>query len=92
MTLDVRKNEAASRYELIKDGQRIGLIDYHIGDGVITMPHTEVDKDQEGHGYGSILVAGALEDVRRIGGLRVNPVCPFIASYLTRHPEFSDLV
>lgn len=91
MTLEVRNNEAESRYELIKDDQRIGLIDYHIGDGVITMPHTEVDPSQEGNGYGTLLVRGALEDVRRIGGLRVNPVCPFIASYLRHHPEFSDL-
>jgi hypothetical protein len=43
------------------------------------------------HGVGSRLVRGALDDIRS-RGLRVAPVCPFVADYLRRHPEQRDLV
>ena len=33
----------------------------------------------------------ALDDVRR-QGRQVTPVCPFIAAYIKRHPEYIDLV
>jgi predicted GNAT family acetyltransferase len=36
-------------------------------------------------------VAGALEDVRR-RGLEVVPLCPFVRSYLERHPDDADLI
>ena len=28
----------------------------------------------------------------RAAGLKVEPLCPFIASYIERHPEYADLV
>jgi predicted GNAT family acetyltransferase len=40
---------------------------------------------------GSQLVRGALDDLRA-RGLRVVPLCPFVAAYLRRHPEDADLV
>ena len=40
---------------------------------------------------GSTLAAGALGDAEA-RGLRVVPLCRFIASYLQRHPELDDVV
>jgi len=37
------------------------------------------------------LVKGALGMVRA-SGLTLLPVCPFVAAYLRRHPEYVDLV
>ena len=34
---------------------------------------------------------GALEQVRA-RGLKVEPKCPFVAGYIGKHPEFSDLL
>ena len=45
----------------------------------------------EGHGGGSTLVEAALDRVRD-EGLRVVPRCPFVASYIERHPAYADLV
>ena len=45
----------------------------------------------EGRGCGSRLAAAALEDARR-EGLDVVPLCPFIARYIERHPEYEQLV
>ena len=59
--------------------------------GVITLLHTEVPPELAGKGIGSTLVRGALEDVRR-QGLRMVVRCSFIKGFMTKHPEFNDLL
>jgi predicted GNAT family acetyltransferase/glutaredoxin len=81
----------ASRYELRLDGRLIGLAAYRRRDGRIAFIHTEVDESCEGRGYGSRLAAAALDDARR-QGLEIVPLCPFIAHYIERHPEYQQLV
>jgi len=81
----------ASRYEL-RDGERmIGEAAYRRRNGRIAFIHTEVDEALEGRGLGSALVATALDDARR-EGLEVVPLCPFVAAFIERHPEYQDLV
>jgi uncharacterized protein len=80
-----------SRYELRLDGRLIGLAAYRRRDGRISFTHTEVDESCEGRGFGGRLAAAALDDARR-QGLRVLPLCPFIAHYVEQHPEYQDLV
>jgi predicted GNAT family acetyltransferase/glutaredoxin len=81
----------ASRYELRLGGRLIGLAAYHRREGRIAFTHTEVDESSEGRGFGSRLAAAALEGARR-EGLEVVPLCPFIAHYIERHPEYEQLV
>jgi predicted GNAT family acetyltransferase len=81
-----------SRYELRLDGRLIGLAAYRRRSGRIAFTHTEVDESCTGRGFGSLLASAALEDARRAGGLAVVPLCPFIAGYIERHPEFAQLV
>jgi predicted GNAT family acetyltransferase len=45
----------------------------------------------EGKGIASRLVKGALDDARR-QGLKVVPLCSFVAAYIDRHPEEQDLL
>ena len=80
-----------SRYELRLDGHLIGLAAYRRRDGRISLTHTEVDPSCEGRGFGSKLAAAALEDAAR-DGLEVAPLCPFIADYIKKHPEYERLV
>ena len=87
----VRDNPAAGRYELFAAGKLAGLATYVLGDGAMTIPHTEVRSRYEGRGLGARLAKFALDDARR-RGLRVVPRCPFIAAYIERHPEYADLV
>jgi uncharacterized protein len=81
----------ASRYELRLDGRLVGLAAYRRRDGRIAFTHTEVDDALEGRGFGSRLAAAALEDAGR-QALDVVPLCPFMASYIKRHPEYERLV
>jgi predicted GNAT family acetyltransferase len=84
-------NPAALRYELWTDEVLAGWIQYTRAGDVVTLVHTDVDPAFEGHGLGSVLVAGTLDDVRA-RGKRIRPLCPFVAAYLRRHPEYADLV
>jgi uncharacterized protein len=87
----VRDSPAENLYELLLDGTRAGVIHYLPTRGAVVLVHTEVAPELEGKGMGARLLAGALEDVRA-RGLRVVPVCPFVTSYLRRHPEYGELV
>jgi hypothetical protein len=89
--ITVQDNPAANLYELLLDGTRVGMIHYLPTRGAIVLVHTEVAAELEGQGLGGRLVAGALEDIRA-RGLRFVPLCPFVTSYLERHPEHADLV
>lgn len=53
--------------------------------------HTVVDPLFEGRGVGSLLVRAVLAEAREQGA-GVLPQCPFVRSYLERHPEQVDLV
>jgi predicted GNAT family acetyltransferase len=90
---EVTDNREQSRYEVHVGGTLAGVIVYRAGSGpgVVTMVHTEIEPAFEGHGLGSVLAAGALDDVRA-RGLKVRPLCPFVAAYIERHPEYADLV
>jgi uncharacterized protein len=80
------------RYEVTVDGDPAGFAVYEDrADGVRVFTHTEVSDDYEGRGVGSALARGALDDVRA-SGRRLVARCPFIASFVRRHPEYGDLV
>lgn len=79
-----------SRYELRVGRERVGLADYSVDGDVVTIPHTEVDPAHGGKGFGGILVRGALDDIRSKGA-KVVPTCPFVDSWITKHPDYEDL-
>lgn len=80
-----------SRYEAYVGDQLAGFVTYRTRLGVVVLVHTEVHADFEGHGMGGRLASAVLDEARA-RGLKVDPVCPFIASYIGRHPEYADLV
>ncbi|HSL75833.1 MAG TPA: GNAT family N-acetyltransferase [Candidatus Limnocylindrales bacterium] len=79
------------RYEAHLDGALAGILDYVSKRGRIALIHTEVLPAHEGQGIGSALVRHAL-DHARANDLRVIAVCPYVQSYLARHPEDDDIV
>ena len=92
MNVEVRDNRDETRYEIRVDGQVAGFAQYRLGDDLITFTHTKIYPAYEGAGLGSRLAQGALEDVKA-RELSVVPLCPFIAAYISRHPEgYLDVV
>ncbi len=79
------------RFE-VRVGERVvGLASYHVENGTMALPHTEVDPSMGGRGIGSALVAGVL-DAARERGVTVLPYCSFVRHYIQQHPEYMDLV
>jgi len=86
----VVNNEAEQRFE-IWVGENVGYIDYKLGVGSINLTHTEVSPALEGKGISGKVAAAAL-DYARDNNLSVIPSCPYIATYIKRHPEYQSLV
>jgi predicted GNAT family acetyltransferase len=86
----VTNNEAEQRYQIITDGM-IAIAEYKLGDGEITFTHTEVPVALGGRGIGGALARAALDDARA-KGFSVLPNCPFIRSYIGKHPDYLALV
>ncbi len=80
-----------SRYEILLDGRRVGLLDYDLDGATMTIPHTEIDPEYGGRGLGGVLVQEALDDMRR-RGLHVRPLCSFVRHFVDQHPQYADLV
>ena len=83
--------EDAGRFEVRVDGELAGFADYSRRGSALAFTHTVVDPAFEGRGLGSLLVRGALE-AARAQGAAVLPFCPFVRSWLERHPDQLDLV
>ncbi|MCB8906170.1 MULTISPECIES: GNAT family N-acetyltransferase [unclassified Streptomyces] len=86
----VRRVDPRHRYEILVDDQRAGLTSYRDRDDRRVFFHTEIDDAYAGQGLAAILVEQALTDVRA-SGMRIVPVCPYVAKFLKKHEEFADI-
>ena len=89
-------------YELI-DNTQDRQYEFHIGEmtpyieyiktknGQIHLSHKEVPSKLKGKGIGSRLVEKTLRDIER-QRLELVPLCPFVAGYIKRHPEWKRIV
>jgi uncharacterized protein len=88
--LAVRHNAAAGRFEADVEGG-IAHADYRMQGRVMRIVHTQVPVAAEGRGIAGQVVRAALEHARA-HGLRVQPMCGYVRSYMQRHPETLDLL
>ncbi len=89
--MTVLRNDDRNRYEVRRDGKVVGFVLYQTRPGQVVLIHTEIEPEYEGQGVGGVLAKGTLDDIRARGEAVV-PLCPFIASYIKRHPAYADLV
>jgi hypothetical protein len=88
--IDVRRNEERGRYEAVVDGEVVGIADYVEADGVVAIPHTEVQPSRRGQGIAAELVRSVLDDIRAQGSL-VDPQCSYVEDFMRRDPSYADL-
>lgn len=90
--MDIVDNPSEDRYELIDGDARVGEMDYQrMPSGVLRIIHTEVDADHRAGGTASHFVQTVL-DALRAEGTSIRPDCPYVAHWLTEHPDYADLV
>ncbi len=88
---EFRDDPQAGRLRILVGGRRAGYIAYRRRPGTIALVHTEIEPEFEGRGLGGKLIREAL-DRARAEGSEVLPFCPFVRSYIERHPDQLDLV
>jgi len=82
-------NKAQHRFEFAAEGG-IAFANYRLTPQAVIITHTETPRALRGRGIASELVRGALELIRA-DGHKVIAGCGFVADYLRKHPEYSDL-
>jgi uncharacterized protein len=87
----VTDNPDASRYEMHVGAELAGVITYRLRDTTISLLHTEVEPAFQGAHLATQLARFALDDARE-RGLAVLPFCPYVSSWIRKHPEYTDLV
>lgn len=86
----VSHNPEAQRFEVLIDGLLCECT-YEINAGVMALMHTEVPPALGGRGIAAALVGAAFAWAQQ-QGLRVQPVCSYVQTYLKRHPEAQALL
>jgi uncharacterized protein len=81
---------AEGKYTIAVDGETVGLAAVADRDNQRVFYHTEVEERFGGRGLATILVAEALA-ATRADGKRVVPLCPMVAAFIKKHPEFADI-
>jgi predicted GNAT family acetyltransferase len=93
MATEVTANATLSRYEIRVDGELAGFTRFIAGaaGAPVVFPHTEIDPRFAGQGLATQLIGAALDDMRA-QGRKIVPVCPFVQSFIAKHPDYQDLV
>lgn len=92
--VSVAEDPGKHRYTVSVEGRVAGFAEYadrETGSAIQRVfYHTEVDEAFGGRGLATILVTEALNDVRA-QGKRIVGVCPMVAAFLKKHPEYADI-
>ena len=95
MTLDlnnveIKNNEEKRRFEA-QVGEQFAVMYRYYSENNLVITHTIVPDELSGQGLASHMAQTVLDQARD-QGRSVVPICPFLADYITRHPEYQDLV
>ena len=87
--IEVVHNTAQKRIEM-QIGDQIAMVKYILGSKEIIFTHTEVPEAFEGQGVASKMAKVAVE-YAKTSGLRIRPMCPYMAAWIKRHPEYHSI-
>ncbi len=90
MTYTLVHNEPRKCFEYHIDGL-VPRIEYIQTKDEIYLTHTEVPVVLEGQGIGASLVGEVLSEIETYNKALI-PLCPFVAAYIRRHPEWKRLL
>jgi len=83
-------NEQRQQFQVQVDDE-IAFLEYRMNEGKIVLMHTEVPEKLGGRGIASALAKYGM-DYARAHLFPVKVYCPFVQTWLKRHPEEMDIV
>ena len=89
---EVIQDTGKSRFEILVDGTIVGCSMYQLFENSIVFTHTVIEADRQEHGLGGELVQSALDTIRDTTKLRVVAQCPYVAYWISKHPDYESLL
>lgn len=90
VNLPLVKNSVDKRFEL-KVGNYTAFIDYKEHGQKIWLIHTESPVELQGKGAATAVIEKTLSYIEN-NGYKLIPLCPLVAAYLKRHPEWDRIL
>ncbi|WP_371029856.1 GNAT family N-acetyltransferase [Pseudoclavibacter sp. JSM 162008] len=92
MSNSVQHQQDRSRFALNDgDGTEIGFLSYVTTADAIVIDHTVVDPAYQGQGLAAVLTDAALTTLGEQSALTIVPQCPYVATFIRKHPEYQPL-
>ena len=88
---EVKHDTEMTTFSIELDGAEAVLMYLPVGEDALDFKDTYVPPEHRGRGVAAALAGSAFEYAKE-HGYRVIPTCPYIETYLKRHPEYEDLV
>src|SRR5437588_12792113 len=86
----VPQKVTSGRFESERNGE-IAYLEYSAGGGVLELIHTEVPEKLRHLGLAANLAETGLQYARD-NKLKVDVICPSVLDFVSKHPEYADLV
>ncbi|MEO8713216.1 MAG: GNAT family N-acetyltransferase [Parafilimonas sp.] len=88
--VEIINNTKQQQFEVVENNE-LAILVYRFHKDDLALMHTEVPDALSGKGIASALAKHAFEWAKEYSK-KVMVYCPFVASYLKRHPEYDFLV
>ncbi len=88
--IPLANNELSRQFELVVENVK-AKIEYDLQKDRMFLVHTEVPPALAGKGVGNAIVEKTLQYLEE-NKLKLVPLCPFVAAYVKKHPEWKKLL
>lgn len=88
--IPIKDNTTAQQFEMRVEGH-LAKIEYTLSGDRIFLTHTEVPQALEGKGIAANMVSRVLIAIEE-RKLKLVPLCPYVAAYIRKHPEWKRLL
>ena len=88
--LTILDNQQNQQFQIFLEDE-MAYLEYRIKEGDLYLMHTEVPDKLGGKGIASALAAHAF-NYARANHMKIKAYCPFVVSWLKKHPEQKDIV
>jgi len=89
--LTIINDAGRSRWIAVLGAEGIGSLTYRYVDDRVVLLNTWVDHNFRNHGVAQEMVAYALDEIKR-RGKKITVICPFVGTFISRHPELVELI